>query len=158
MSKPHSSMVDSARRLAELREGQPEPPPAEAAEEQESVEEERLPSYSVVSADRQRKLMVEFRLLTGNSKARAYSYLVAADFDPSQGIVLDFSADKVTIKGRNLRPLYDALVAQRVAVVRELDELQAKASGIQEKATVVTKIEIAEVEPLEPGVKGTPAR
>jgi len=158
MNKPYSSKVDSAQRLAELREGQPAPTPAEAAEEPEIAEERRQPCFSVVSADRQRKLMVEFRLITGNSKARAYSYLVAADFVPGEGIVLDFSADKVTIKGRNLRPLYDALVAQRVAVVRELDELHVKASGIGEKATVVTEIEIADAEPLEPGLKATPAR
>ena len=88
--------------------------------------------------------MVTFRLLGGNAKALAYSYMVAADFDPSEGIKLDFSGYTVQITGRNLRPVFDGLVAQRVAVVREMDALQADAN-LGDKATVVTGIKITEV-------------
>ena len=89
--------------------------------------------------------MVEFRLLEGNAKALAYSYLVAAEFDPSEGIQLDFSGYAVTITGRNLRPLFEGLVSQRVAVVREMDPLQAEATAAP-GAAIVTGIEIKPVE------------
>ena len=146
MNKPLPGKGDSAKRLAELRQGAAAAPAEEAPEELQAEIEDRGPCYSVMSADRHRKPMVEFRLLSGNSKARAYSYLVGADFDPSEGIVLDFSADKVTICGRNLRRLYTDLVAQRVKFVSELDELEAEAQGLPTGAVVVTKIEIAEAE------------
>ena len=89
--------------------------------------------------------MVEFRLLNGNAKALAYSYLVALDMDPSVGIRMDFSGYTVAITGRNLRPLFDGLCAQRVAVVREMDALQAEATAAP-GAAIVTGIEIKPVE------------
>jgi hypothetical protein len=102
-------------------------------------------AYSVVSADRQHKLMVVFRFKDGNAKALAYSYLVGIDFDPSEGIVLDFSAYEVRVSGRNLAPLFAGLVAQRVAVVQEQDDLQAEAT-LPKDATVVTGIVVSERE------------
>src|ERR1700722_19712835 len=128
MSERHSSMVDSARRLAELRQGQAETPAADGENDLEVEPEKPSEAFSIISADRQQKVMIEFRLLNGNAKALAYSYLVAADLDPSEGIKLDFSGYAVTITGRNLRPLFDGLVAQRVAVVREMDPIHADAS------------------------------
>ena len=89
--------------------------------------------------------MVEFRLLNGNAKALAYSYLVAAEFDPSEGIKLDFSGYAVAITGRNLRAGFNGLVAQRVAVVREMDALQAEVN-LGDKAVVITSIKVTEVE------------
>ena len=102
-------MVDSARRLAELRQGREEPIPPENADGLEFEPEETNAAFSILSADRMHKLMVEFRLLGGNAKGLAYSYMVAADFDPSEGIKLDFSGYAVQITGRNLRPLFDGL-------------------------------------------------
>lgn len=102
-------------------------------------------SYSVLSADRAQKAMCEFRLKDGNAVALAYSYLVKAEFDPSLGIELDFSAHVVKLTGKNLAPVFSGLVAQRVAVVRELDELQAEAA-LGEAATVVTGISVSKTE------------
>src|ERR1700679_2545311 len=111
MNEPYSSKVDAARRLAELRKGREDPDAPEEAEELELEPVEENRAFSILSADRQHKLMVEFRLLGGNAKALAYSYLVAADFDPTVGIRLDFSGYTVAITGRNLRGLFDALVS-----------------------------------------------
>jgi len=145
MSDRHNNTVDAARRLAELRHGPPEPATEETADgmefESEEGEDNSAAAFSMISADRQRKIMVEFRMLAGNSKALAYSYLVGADFDPSKGIQLDFSGYAVTIEGRNLRSGYNGLISHRVAVVREMDELQAEAN-VPADEVVVTKIEV----------------
>lgn len=145
MSAGHNSTIDTARRLAELRQENAEP----TAEHVESVAEseplEERPAFSMVSADRQRKVMVEFRMLVGDVKARAYAFLAGIDYNPSTGIVMDFSADKVTITGRNLRPLLNGLISQRVAVVCEMDDLQAEAN-LSDGETVVVKIEVKPVE------------
>jgi len=141
------SKNDPAKRLAELRQGRPDNAAQEPEEEGQFAEgepeQEVSKAYSQISADR-RKEMVDFRFQNGNAKARAYSYLVGVDYDPSEGIRLDFSGYEVIIKGRNLWPLYAGLVAQRVAVVREMDAFQAAAS-MPESATVVTGITIKAV-------------
>jgi hypothetical protein len=141
MSDNYNSKVDAAKRLAELRQESAEPAATRAEEGIEFEGEEDKPAFSMVSADRQRKIMVEFRMLDGNAKALAYSYMVSIDFDPSKGIGMDFSGYTVAISGRKLRPLFEGLVAQRIAVVREMDELQAEAN-LPDGSTVVLKIEI----------------
>jgi hypothetical protein len=145
MNDRKSGLVDSARRAAELREGKPKGVAAEAEEGLEFESDEGYQAFSFISADRQQKQMVEFRLLEGNAEALAYSYLVRAKYNPSEGIALDFSGYTVTIKGRNLRPGYNGLVAQRVAVVRQTDAFQAEAN-LAPDAAVITAIEIKEVE------------
>jgi hypothetical protein len=145
MNERHTPMVDAARHAAQLRQEAAAPAADDAGEGAELEREADYPAYSILSADRQRKVMVEFRRKNGNAKALAYSYLVALDFDPSEGIAMDFSGYTVKIAGRNLRPLFEGVVAQRVAVVREMDELQAEAN-LPQDATVVTKIEIKPVD------------
>ncbi len=87
------------------------------------------------------RLMLELRMASGNAKALAYGYLVAMDFDPSQGIVIDFTGYKVTLKGRHLRPLFMALAAHRVSNIQEIEELHAEAT-LSKEATVVTSIKV----------------
>jgi hypothetical protein len=139
--KKFSDRIDPGKRLAELRDGGSSKPAPEA-EEPVAVELEEEPdAFSVISADRQHKLMVEFRLKSNNARAFAYSYLVTIDFNPSDGIRMDFSGYEVKITGRNLHPLFAGLCAQRVAVVNEIDDLHAEATLAQD-APVVTRIEI----------------
>jgi len=145
MNEKHSSMIDSARRRAEQRHGHQDTAAQEAGDGPPLEAEGEFPAFSILSADRQQKLMVDFRFLNGNAKALSYSYLVACDLNPSKGIELDFSGYTVTLAGRNLRPVYDALVSQRCAVVREMDDLHAEAD-LGAKATVVTKITIKKIE------------
>jgi hypothetical protein len=106
--------------------------------------EEEGESFSTLSADRQQKIMLELRLKNGNAKALAYSYLVGIDFDPSEGIMLNFSGHEVRISGRNLRPLVSGLVSQRVAAVQEVDDLYVEATSAP-AATVVTRIVVTEI-------------
>jgi len=133
---------DAAARLAELRDRGKKPAESELLEAEE-IGDAAAESFSVRSADRHQKVMLELRFKTGDSTALAYSYFVRADCNPSTGIVLDFSAYAVRIEGRNLRPLFAALVAQRVAVVTEVDDLHAEAT-LDPDATVVTRIEVHE--------------
>jgi hypothetical protein len=145
MNERTTPMVDAARRVAQLRQEAAGASVAGAEDDPQFEPDIETEAYSMISADRQRKIMVEFRFLNGNRKARAYSYLVGIDFNPSEGIIVDFSGETVAISGRNLLPLYDGLVSQRIWSVREMDELQAEASRPRD-ATVITKIEIKPVE------------
>jgi hypothetical protein len=132
---------DAASMLADLRSGKKsaEPPPLEVEEVDDSPDE----SFSMRSADRQQKVMLELRLKTDDAEAFPYSYLVRARFNPSKGIRLDFGVAEVLVLGRNLRPIFLGLVAQRVAVIQEIDDLHAEAT-LAKDATVVTKIEVKE--------------
>jgi hypothetical protein len=107
----------------------------------EIPEAENSPDAFSIVADRRQKLMVAFRFQDGNAKALSYGYLVAIDFDPSEGIAMDFSGYEVRLKGRNLGPLFSGLVSQRIGVVQEADALHADAT-LPKDATVVTAIEI----------------
>ena len=137
MNDKHSSMGDSARRLAEIRQASKEPKTEDDLILEPEGEETK--AYSILSADRQRKVMLELRFLNGNAEALAYSTFVNGKFNPSVGIKMDFTGYEVTIGGRNLRPLFEGLVAQRVQVVRETDPLQAEADA-QPGETVVDRI------------------
>ncbi len=119
--------IDPAAKLSELRGGGP-PPADEVVREVEEIAEGSDETFSTRSADRNQKVMLELRKKTGDATALAYSYLVRADFDPSEGIVLDFSAYTVRLSGRNLRPVFAGIVAQRFAFVQETDDLHAEAT------------------------------
>ena len=136
--------LDASKRLADLRSGTGKPAVAEGGGPPDAAEED-APAFSTLSADRQQKVMLELRFKTGNARALAYSYLVSMQFDPSAGIIMDFSGYEVRISGQNLHPLFAGLVAQRVAVVNEIDDLQAEASQPKD-ATIVTKIEVVRAE------------
>jgi hypothetical protein len=139
---------DPAKRLDDLRRRPGDQDEALSLDENEvelAPAEEGRKSYSLVSADRMRKLMLVLWKINGNAKAMAYSYLVAVDWLRSDGIKMDFSSYSVEILGRNLQPVFDGLVAQRIASIRELDDVQARAN-LPEKAPVVTKITIVEIE------------
>jgi hypothetical protein len=131
---------DAATRLAELRAGKK---PAEAASDADllDAEESEHKAFSTVSADRMQKIMLVLWFKDGNAAAKPYSYLAGIDFNPTEGIVIDFVSSEVKITGRNLKPLFDALAAQRVQSIQEMDELYAEAEGAT-TATVVTRIEI----------------
>ena len=122
---------------------QPVRPDADRDERPSDETAQESEAFSLISSQRQQKLMVEFRFKTGNARALAYSYLVGIEFDPSTGIKMDFSGYEVQIVGRNLAPWFAGLVAQRVAAVTETDELQAEAK-LPSDATVVTEIKITE--------------
>jgi hypothetical protein len=133
---------DAAERLAELRAGKK---PAYSASEPDLLDtiESEEKAFSTVSADRMQKIMLVLWFKDGNAAAKPYSYMAGIDFDPSKEIILDFVSSEVRITGRNLRPLFDALAAQRVQSIWEMDELYAEAEGAKD-GTVVTRIEVKE--------------
>jgi hypothetical protein len=77
--------------------------------------------YGLVGEDEGRTLMLDPRGHNGTSFALPYSSLVAVGFDPSAGITLEFASHKVSVRGRNLRPVYDCLLAHRVTFIQEED-------------------------------------
>jgi hypothetical protein len=133
---------DAAERLAELRAGKK---PAESTSDSDLLEagESEEKAFSTVSADRMQKIMLVLWFKDGNAAAKPYSYLAGIDFNPTEGIVLDFVSSEVKITGLNLQPLFDALAAQRVQSIQEMDELYAEADGEMD-GTVVTRIEVKE--------------
>jgi hypothetical protein len=73
--------------------------------------------------------MLEIRHRDGRITAKGYSWLQSAEFDPSNGITLNFTAERVTITGRNLsaevRPntrLFAGILRHRVPWSQEADE------------------------------------
>lgn len=65
--------------------------------------------------------MVEFRGHDGRSLAVPYSRLLSIDYRPDVGLFLEFPDHQISVRGRNLRPLYDALLSHRVSFVQEGD-------------------------------------
>jgi hypothetical protein len=76
-----------------------------------------------------RALMLEIRHKDGRVTAKGYSWLQSAEFDPSEGITLNFSGEMIRILGRNLnaepRPnvqLFAGILRHRVPWIQEADE------------------------------------
>ena len=75
-----------------------------------------------------RALMLEIRHKDGRVTAKGYSWLQSAEFDPSEGITLNFSGEMIRISGRNLnaevRPnirLFAGILRHRVPWIQEAD-------------------------------------
>lgn len=80
-------------------------------------------AYSVLSANQGHELMLDVRLKTGDRVALPYSYLSRIEFDPSAALLLDFTATRLTIRGRNLGPLYNGLLMHKVTWIQESDPM-----------------------------------
>lgn len=112
-------MNDDRRRLVDRYAGRPkgsEPEPEPIPEEQEGTYKPSSP----VSGNRPPEPMVEFRFKSRNAFALSYALLISAAYNPSQGIVLEFTTHRVTITGRNLPDIQRALREHRLAWVQEL--------------------------------------
>lgn len=104
--------------------------------------------YGLLRGVKERAVMLDLHLKTGNRVAFAYALLDRVTYDPSAGLTLRFYGVEVKLVGRNLaRPgasgasLLDALHRHRVPWIREVDELQSW--PVAPDVTVVTQIEIA---------------
>lgn len=113
-------------------------PTAGVQEQASEPEESFLPGTAVLG--RRHQIMLQLCMHKGNAQAFGYNYLVAAAFDPSVGISLDFSGFKVRLGGRNLQPLFDALINHKVSKIFETEPLHALVRP--ESDTVVTRIEV----------------
>ena len=121
-----------------IRETRDEMSPVTPPEEIEGVEEDRC--YAKLRGPRQAALMLEVRFADGNGEAFDYGLLGRVRFDPSDGLVLGFAAGTVTIRGKNLRPVFDGIVSHRVTWVGEAPHPETAARDPE--ASVVTKIEV----------------
>ena len=88
-----------------------------------------LGAFGWLRGVRDRAIMLEIRHKDGRITAKGYSWLQSADFDPSDGITLNFSGEKITIAGRNLnaeaRPnvrLFAGILRHRVPWIQEASE------------------------------------
>jgi hypothetical protein len=54
--------------------------------------------------------MLEFRFKSGAALALSYAWLSRAEFDPATGIELSYGDVVVTVRGRNLAPVFASIV------------------------------------------------
>ena len=109
---------------------------SEAAEPTLPDEIDDLGAFGWLRGQRDRALYLELRKKDGSVRAVGYAWLSEIHFDPSDGITLCFSGQKIRLIGRNLdreiRPnvrLLSGLLRQRVPWVREADEGSLLKSG-----------------------------
>ncbi|MDP1797535.1 MAG: hypothetical protein Q8K78_08645 [Planctomycetaceae bacterium] len=95
-----------------------------------------------VSANRPPELMLELRFKKGDALALSYALLISAAFNPSQGIALEYTTHRVAVGGRNLRGVYRALVAHRLAY---LQELSSPLDDQPDDATVISSLQITAI-------------
>jgi hypothetical protein len=114
--------------------GKPEDDLAHAAGGDEGLDD--LTSFGCLRGIRDRAIMLELRHKDGNIDSFPYAWLSRARFNPSEGIILSFGGETVTITGRNfnaeVRPnvrLFTALVRHRVAWIQESAGPTAFAAG-----------------------------
>ena len=115
------------------------------ADEQETADD--LGAFGWLRGIRDRAIMLELRHRNGMISAFAYSWLERAEFDPSDGITLQFAGKTVRIAGRNLnsesRPnmrLFAGIVRHRVPWIQEADGPTALIA--EKTATVVEELHV----------------
>lgn len=98
-------------------------------------ERQTNPFFGVVKENHPTPPMLVVRFKNGNQKAFAYHHISKViEYEPSIGIVLSFvdgeGATTLTIQGRNLQPLWDALTTHRITFIQELEnEFEATEDG-----------------------------
>ncbi len=129
---------------------------AEALKKETELEEASAGAFGYLRGIKDRASAVEFRFKSGNTIWFPYSLMGACRYDPSEGILLKFSADLiyvVLIRGSNLdMPINDGnmnlthggLQRHRVMWVREMPEEDIQIVG--DTGPTIDKIEVAEFE------------
>ena len=105
-----------------------------------------LGAFGWLRGIRDRAVMLELRRKDGSIVAIGYGWLERVAFDPSEGITLSATGQKIRIRGRNLnaevRPsvrLFEGIARHRVTWVREAD--RAAAMEADPKAAIIDCIE-----------------
>ncbi|HSG08272.1 MAG TPA: hypothetical protein VLA36_07935 [Longimicrobiales bacterium] len=78
-------------------------------------------AYGLAAAGEPNPPMVEFRGHDGRCLAVPYARLLSIELRPDRGMALEFPEHQITVRGRNLRVLYEALARHRVTFVQEGD-------------------------------------
>lgn len=102
--------------------------PVETSTEVEAEAPDDLGSFGWLRGVRDRAASLEIRHKDGRITANSYAWLESAEFDPSEGITLNFSGKTVKLIGRNLnaesRPnvrLFSGILRHRVPWIQEAD-------------------------------------
>ena len=115
--------------------------PAPSRKESEQGEEASCAAFGYLRGIRDASASIEFRLRSGNSMWFPYSWLGPWRYNPSEGLLLKFSGDVVSlvlIRGSNLaKPLADGsinlthagLQRHRVLWIREMTEEEIERVG-----------------------------
>jgi hypothetical protein len=106
-------------------------------------------AFGYLRGVRDRALMLDLKLKNGNREAFSYTLLERIQFDPSEGITLQYTGVSVKLRGRNLErlqthgvALLEGLQRHRVPWIVESDELRSAAAS---DAVAVTEILIPPV-------------
>jgi hypothetical protein len=81
--------------------------------------------------------MMLFRWKTGNCLALPYAYLLWVNFNPSEAMTLHFNTHTVTVRGVNLKQLFDAILSFEVS---EVVEVTARLKTANDDEPEVTEI------------------
>jgi len=126
---------------------------AEEADDGEAAGESEMNSlaYGFYRGTRDRAAHIEFQRLKGSWPAPGYAWLPCPVWVPTvpggrgQAVVLEYVTGlKVTVRGRNLRPLYERMLRQQVFRVTETGEEPDR--YLPDDATVVYVIDVEEPE------------
>ncbi len=82
-------------------------------------EEDEEPLGPCVRLTRRPPLMLECAFVNGNRRAFAYVMLASIERNPSVGLVLELGRFRVTVQGRCLESVFDALKEHRVLSMSE---------------------------------------
>jgi hypothetical protein len=87
------------------------------------------------------EIMLDVRLKTSDCFGMPYSYLMGIAFDASGILTLFFTTHTFTIKGRNLRPVYEGLLRHTVTFIQEANPDYDESD---ESETFISAIEVQE--------------
>jgi hypothetical protein len=96
-------------------------------------------AFGWLRGHRERATMLEIRRKDGSIMALGYPWLERAEFDPSQGITLQFTGQTVRLVGRNLNLLFDGVVRHRVPWLQEADRPMAMMAA--KDAAVIERVD-----------------
>jgi hypothetical protein len=134
-------LIDSVLKKHLEKQGGPKP-----VEPSEVPEPDDFGAFGWLRGVRDRAVMLELRHKDGTSSSYGYAWLKKAKFDPSDGIMLDFSGETVRITGRNLNAenqpnvrLFAGIMRHRVPWIAEADGPMAMETP--KGATIIERID-----------------
>lgn len=106
--------------------------------------EEARESYQHGRANSRESIMLDVKMKDGSIESFPYNWLKRVRYSPGDTLVLRFDEDEVSIEGRNLSHLRDAVSEHRA---RSIQEGEVSEQGLKpEDAAHITRIEITEGE------------
>jgi len=76
------------------------------------------PFYQVADSEYDYAFMIDFEMANGNAVVLPYGYFISAHLQHNEKLHIKFNNWEVVIKGRELKPIYKALVTQKLKFIR----------------------------------------